>query len=168
MNFTMICAVLVALLLSLPALAYKQHRIEIRRSMRWTLRNPLVALNDLLMGETGTATILYDVPVSGATAPTAIQASQTQVVIVEVGFGDADTTALVTHNYGLQTQTFTPNTGQNCPIVTKTDKNLGTAYPSIQFAWTNGNAITLTKNNTSTGSGCTVVLYIHRPHSIGQ
>ncbi len=47
-------------------------------------------------------TVTYTYPVAGTTAPTALQASNANAVVADVvATADADTTAVVTHNFGL-------------------------------------------------------------------
>ncbi len=158
-------AVLLALLVSvLPALAHKPHWQEIRR----TLASPLLMLNELLIGESGAVVVTYAYPGSGTVPATAQQASQVQAQTLQISFADADTTGLVTHNFGLQTATFTPNTGQFFPEVLLTPGVVGTAFPALGVVWTSGNVITIAKGNTATGSGGTYVVTIRRPHSMGQ
>lgn len=121
------------------------------------------------LGIAGTATITYAYPVAGTTPPTAIQASQVNVVTASVVFADADTTALVTHNLNIGTTTpFQMNTAQLFPEVIVYWSATNTAFAGLSIALTSGNVITLTKANVQTGTGGTAVVTIRRPTSAAQ
>lgn len=106
----------------------------------------------------GTATVTYQYPVQGATAPTKAQMLLLSLVIAQVHFGDTDTTAVITHNFQNTTQenaTFfmpEPNIQISAP---------GTVVPLFSWAWTDSNTITITKAS-ATGTNCTVEVYLHR------
>lgn len=112
-------------------------------------------------------TVTYKYPVAGTTPPTAIQASQVPTVTGIIEWADADTTGLFTHNFGLQTQTFTPNVGQFFPEIISYASAAGTAVANAQFVLTNGNVITFGKTSAA-GTGGTLVVIVRRPYSAGQ
>jgi hypothetical protein len=121
-------------------------------------------------GILGTVTVTYKWPVSSTVAPTGAQAAKTMVVVAEVNWADADTTTLVTHNFGLGTVVTNafPTTGQYMPEVLVTETSKGTAgIVSQTIAWTNSVAITIGKSSTA-GSGGTFVVYMRLPHSVGM
>lgn len=163
-NVSIFSVALVALLLSaLPALVYKCHWQEIRRAMR----NPLSMLDELLMGEAGVVVVTYAFPVSGVTAPTAVQASQVPTQTAQVFFADTDTQAVVTHNWGLPAS-FPGFLFPEC-IMTKSlgggsDSSFATGFT---FGLTNTNSITINKLSIGTGSGGTYNLVLRKPHSVG-
>lgn len=131
-----------------------------------------------LMGLAGAVTVTYPYPLAGTTTvPTANQASQTNMIVAQVVWADADTLALVTHNFGLLTvdflspnnggTVFTPTTGQLFPKVTVTPLAQAAAIsffipPTVSLA---SNTITLGKGSV-TGSGSTLAVYIERPFSM--
>jgi hypothetical protein len=119
-------------------------------------------------GIAGTVTTTYKFPVSSTTtAPTGAQASATQLVVAEVNWADSDTTAPITHDFGVGTTGPSPNTSQYLPEVIITPVSLGTAgLPSLTVVWTSGNVVTIGKGSTA-GTGGTFVVYVRRPHSIG-
>ena len=118
----------------------------------------------------GTVTVTYVWPVSSTTAPTGAQAAKTMVVVAQVNWADADTTSLVTHNFGLGTVVTNafPTTGQYMPEVILTPVSASTApFSSQTIAWTNSVAITIGKGSI-VGSGGTFVIYMRLPHSMGM
>jgi hypothetical protein len=108
------------------------------------------------------STVTYAYPVSGTTAPTATQSAAVNSLTAQVNFGDGDTTATVTHNWGLTTA----QANNQWPWVDYYWQNPGTATCTLQIALTNTNAITVTKSNTSVGTGGTICVVLQRPHSI--
>jgi len=112
-------------------------------------------------------TVTYLHPVAGVTAPTALQSLNTQSVVADVvATADADTTATITHNFGLSAAEL--NSGSPVidfiPLISQALTALsGWAVTAIAT-----NSITLTKL-TSTGSGnasAQLRVTIMRPHSI--
>lgn len=165
MNYQIAGAVLLALLATLlPAAVHKEHWRVFRRD--W--KRPRFMLWNFVFSELGTVTQTYIYPGSGTVPATGAQASAVYVQVAQVNFVDADTTATVTHNWGIGTTGAFPNTGIFMPEVILTWSSAGTAFPALAVAWTNGNTITLAKGNTSTGSGGTVVVTMRKPHSTGQ
>jgi hypothetical protein len=157
-------AVLLALLIASPALDlfgdWKPKRGP-WRALLW----------DLLTSEAGVVVVTYCHPILGAptiTAPTAAQAAQIQELAAQVFFADTDTSAVITHNWGL------PNSYPNWlwPQVFF-NKSLGGASDSsfatnFTFGLTNTNSVTMTKIGIGTGQGGTYNVYLRRPHSMGQ
>lgn len=118
-------------------------------------------------------TVTYQYPVAGTVPPTAAQVAPTtqggaNEVVASVAFGaDADTAAVITHNFSLTTTGATPNTGQGFPRVSfyvSTEGGAGTANPVLSCT-IGTNIVTLTKTNLANTS-CTVQVYIDRPHSL--
>lgn len=121
------------------------------------------------LGLAGTVTQTYLYPGSGTVPATAIQASQVQTQVAQVNFADADTTAVVTHNFGVGTTgTLLNNITRKVPEVMLIEETAGTAFPGYAVVWTDANTITINKTNTTVGSGGTVAVYMRRPHSVGQ
>jgi hypothetical protein len=118
------------------------------------------------IGLAGTVSLAYKTPGSGTTPATAAQAHAQTLQVVEVTFADADTTAPIVTNMGLGTTGASPTTAQDLPKVTLVPLTAGTANPGLSVAWTDGNTVTIGKINTSVGTGCVVVVYIEKPHSI--
>jgi hypothetical protein len=118
------------------------------------------------LGLAGTVSLAYKTPGSGTTPATAAQAHAQTLQVVEVTFADADTTAPIVTNMGLGTTGASPTTAQDLPKVTIVPLTAGTANPGLSVAWTDGNTVTIGKINTSVGTGCVVVVYIEKPHSI--
>ena len=112
----------------------------------------------------GTVTVTYAYPVAGTTAPTATQASTQPTVTATINWAEADTTGLITHNFGLQTQTYTPNTGQLFPEIIWYCVAGQTVAPAVTFALTSGNVITFGKTS-AVGTGGTIVVIVRRPNT---
>jgi hypothetical protein len=106
------------------------------------------------------STVTYLGPGSGTTAPTTTQAANAQSLAATVNFGDADTTATVTHNF----QSSAAALAALRPWVQIYAASAGTAYPALSWAL-GANAVVITKGNTTTGSGGTYNVIIQRPHS---
>jgi len=112
------------------------------------------------------ATVTYAFPVAGTTPPTAAQAFNCNSLTANVTFLDADTTALITHNWGLTTAQL----NNLWPWADFYPSALGTATVAIymSLALTNSVAVTLNKATTGagTGVGATWVVILERPHSM--
>ena len=111
------------------------------------------------------ATVNYKYPVSGTTPPTFIQALPANTIQAEVVFGDADTTATITHNW----QVSAADLAAYFPTVSFVPNGSGTGglvLATIIAALTNSIAVTLTKASTAAGSAVTLVVTLTRPHSI--
>ena len=111
------------------------------------------------------ATVTYNWPAvlaGGATAPTALQALGVNTVIAQVVFDATDTTAVVTHNFNFSAADLAAGFPQIDTVITV----LGTVAPLLSVQPnTSANTITLTKTNLA-NSGCTILVYITRPHTI--
>jgi len=109
------------------------------------------------------ATVTYGYPTAGGTtvAPTtAVMATQT-VLAATVQFGDADTTATITHNWGLST---TENTSL-FPLVSMVLSSTPTTAIPITLGVLGTNTVTVLKSS-ATGSAGTVTVNLMKPHSI--
>ena len=106
-------------------------------------------------------TVTYAYPVAGTTGPTAAQAGA-GVVTAVINWAESDTTGLITHNFGLQTQTFPGNTGQLFPEIIWYLQSGQTVMPAVTFSLTSGNVITFGKQS-AVGSGGSMVVIITRP-----
>lgn len=158
-------ALVALLVVLLPALAHKEHRNLIREE--W--RSPLRLLFGVLTEELGVVVVTYCHPVLGApttTAPTGAQAAQIQELTAQVFFADADTAAVITHNWGLP-NSFPTWLWPQC-FIAKVLGASGDVFQAFTFGLTNTNSVTVTKGNTTAGGGGTYNVYIRRPHSIGQ
>jgi hypothetical protein len=111
------------------------------------------------LGLAATATVTYLEP--AATAPTTTQASHSPQVVAQVVFGDADTTATITHDFVLSTAQL----ALLRPWLIVVGLSIGTAYPALSWAL-NTNTVVCTKGNTSTGSGGTYEVIIERPGAL--
>ena len=107
-------------------------------------------------------TVIQTWPIAG-TFPTAAQAFNFNTQISRVVFADADTTATLTHNWGIsaaQLAAFFPLIDYYAQNVGTT----GTTLPQLTFALTDSNTVTITKT-AATGSGGTFVVTLNRPYS---
>ena len=111
-------------------------------------------------------TVTYTYPVEGATAPTALQASQTNVVGATItASADADTTATITHNFGLTAGQI----AAGFPLISlvPTLSQALTALSAWAVSSITANTVVLTKlASTGSGSGTPQLsVQIQRPHS---
>ena len=164
--YVFIGAALLALLASLPALAFKEHWAVLRESWRGGVNG---VLRDLVFGEVGVVTVAYycrRAGISGSlTPPTAVQASQAMTISAAVEFsvvGDI-ASALITHNFGLDAsaaQYFEPE-------IMVEPLSLGTtSWPSFTFWRSSPNVVQV--NRPATDLPTTILVTLRRPHSIGQ
>jgi len=104
--------------------------------------------------------------VVGTVPPTAAQAVTTNSLSASVTFADADTTTLITHNWGLTTTQLS----NLWPWANFYPAALGTATVAVglSLALTNSVAVTLNKAATSagTGVGSSIVVILQRPFSM--
>lgn len=107
------------------------------------------------------ATVTYNFPVAGATAPTVAQAAGCNSLTCQVNMADADTTGTITHNWQLTTAQL----ANLWPLISVRGQDSGTGSPVLSFALTNSVAVTVTKQ-TNAGSGGTYVVTLLRPHSM--
>ena len=102
----------------------------------------------------------------GTTAPTNAQAATVNAQQITVLFGDTDTSAVLTHNFGVsaaQLAALQPYLSYICQQLTT--PATGT-LAVITVAWTNSNVITLAKQS-NVGTGGSYVFTVRRP-GIGQ
>ena len=105
-------------------------------------------------------TVTYTYPVAGVTEPTAKQAARKNMLTATILMADADTLAVVTHNWGLSAAELT----DRFPMATWNYVTPGTA-PAL-VSWSRAtNTVTFTKNN-DTGAGGTFEINLERPHSL--
>ncbi len=109
-----------------------------------------------------TANIVYAFPNAGTVAPTVAIAKRTQLLTAQIGFGDADTTAIITHNW----QTPLADGTFLFPLISDYVSNAGTAgFPVVTWALTNSVSVTATKA-TGAGTGGTLTVILQRPFSM--
>lgn len=102
-----------------------------------------------------------------ATAPTAAQAKQISAMSILVNFTDTDTVFSLTHNWGLSAAQAAALLPQIIWDAVNFPQALGTqVVPALAFTFGDTNVIGVTKL-ADTGSGCTIVVYLRRPHSLG-
>jgi hypothetical protein len=119
----------------------------------------LVASFSLLVG---VVTVTYAFPVSGITAPTAIVMSKHAMLTATVAMADADTTATITHNWGLSTAQL----ADRFPVIIWNYVTAGTVPALLTFSRA-ANAVTVTKPNLA-NTGGTYEFTLLRPHTIIQ
>jgi len=107
------------------------------------------------------STVTYAYPVAGTVPPTAAQAFYANMLTAQINTSDADTTAVITHNWGLTTAQLN-NLWPTIQLYLNT--NGGTALPIITWALTNSVSVTMTKVSAS-GSGGTYTVVMLRPLS---
>jgi hypothetical protein len=112
------------------------------------------------------ATITYQFPVSGTVPPTLTQAFNSNMLTATVVFADADTTALITHNWNLSLAQGT----DLFPVCIVNPSALGTATVAVgvTIGANNSVSVAIGKAATSagTGVGATYVVTLLRPHSM--
>jgi|SRR5215469_4895576 len=107
-------------------------------------------------------TITYQLPsavAGGTVAPTAAQAFYANTVGCQLSMADTDTTATITHSWGLTTT----QSAQLQPFVITYLQTPGTAVPILSFSLA-ANTVVVTKA-TGAGSGGTYVVILQRPFS---
>ena len=106
------------------------------------------------------STVTYQNPVTGVTAPTAAQALNSNTITATVAFGDADTTATVTHNLNLSAAQL----ALGFPIVSFNFSTAGTL--AVNYSVTPAaNTVVIAKASTAAGSGSTLQVSVARPWS---
>ena len=161
---TMLGAVLIGLLASLPALVHKQHWEGIREFWKQGFHN---VFWDLAASELGTVVVTYcNPPYAPSTTPlTAAQASQVPEQQAQILWSDADTQAIFVHNWGLNGSFPTWLWPQFFMVNASTAAN--SFATNFTFGLANTNQVYITKVNVGTGSGGTYNVYLRRPHSVG-
>jgi len=106
-------------------------------------------------------TVTYTYPVVGTSPPSVTVAKRNQVLVAQVNFADADTTAIVTHNWQTPLSDFT----SIFPLISFYNATAGTAGNAvITWAHTDSSNITLTKT-AGAGTGGTLNVQLERPWS---
>jgi hypothetical protein len=110
-------------------------------------------------------TITYEYPVAtaGTVPPTVLQSLGANMVNALVNWLDADTTTLLTHNFGMSTADLTslfPVVVINNVVGVTT-----TVAPVITVGLTNSNAVTIGKG-TIVGTQGTLSVNVFRPHTM--
>jgi hypothetical protein len=109
----------------------------------------------------GASTVTYGYPAVGTVAPTTAQAAIQNVLTCTVQFGDTDTTATITHNWGLST---TQNTAL-FPLVSIALSSTPTTAIPITLGVLGTNTVTVLKASAG-GSAGTVTVNLMKPHSL--
>ncbi len=114
--------------------------------------------------QTGVVAITYLYPTgnNSATAPTALQASQTITQTGQVFFADTDAQAVVVHNWGLAASSpffLFPFIWMVKALGGASDSSFATAFT---FGFTNTNSVTINKLNVGTGSGGTYDFWLRK------
>jgi hypothetical protein len=111
--------------------------------------------------------VIYKYPITGTVAPTALQALGVNTQVIEVGFADADTTAVITHNWRMSVADlafFFPTISMYLELSGTGGPILATVIATL----TNSVAVTLSKVGTAAGSAQTLVVVLQRPHSVSR
>lgn len=109
--------------------------------------------------------VIYKYPVTGTVAPTSLQARGVNTQVIEVGFADADTTAVITHNWKMSVAdlAFFFPTISWYPELSGTG---GSILATLIATLTDSVSVTISKPGVAAGSAQTVVVVLQRPHSI--
>lgn len=110
----------------------------------------------------GVVTVTYKYPVSGLVAPTAQQVRVLSMVTATLNWGDTDTSATITHNFGLSSAELADLFP--VPVVYAIALNGSPSAPAPFVNLTDGNTITITKSSV-TNSGGTFNVVVFRPHT---
>lgn len=113
----------------------------------------------------GATTVIQTWPIAG-TFPTSAQAVNFNTQISRVIMADADTTATLTHNWGISAAQL----AAFFPLINYYAQNVGTngtTLAQLTFALTDSNTVTITKT-AATGSAGTFVVEMQRPYSATQ
>jgi hypothetical protein len=106
-------------------------------------------------------TVTYAYPVVGISPPSVTVSKRNQVLVAQVNFLDADTTAIVTHNW----QTPLSDFSSLFPLISFYNATAGTTGNAVlTWAHTDSSNITITKT-AGLGTGGTVVVELERPWS---
>jgi hypothetical protein len=106
-------------------------------------------------------TLAYLYPGSGTVAATATQAAGASMQTATITFADADTTAVVTDNWGFDAAAL----ARGCPVCTFEQIAGGSPSPLLTVTKAT-NTVTVGKQSTAAGSGGTVQITLNRPNSI--
>src|ERR1700676_3495601 len=105
-------------------------------------------------------TITYTYPVAGTTAPTIAQALQCNMVVATINWSDSETTALLTHNWGLSAAQAANL--WSTVIIDYLSGSTTTLPQAITVLLTNTNVVTIGKSTIVGGQG-TLVVTLLRP-----
>lgn len=106
--------------------------------------------------------VLYAFPTAGTVAPTVAVMKRNQLLTTQIGFLDADTTAVINHNW----QSPLADGSSLFPLIDYYENTLGTAgAPSLTWALTSSVAVTVTKA-AGAGTGGTITVMLQRPFSM--
>jgi hypothetical protein len=108
------------------------------------------------------STVTYLYPGSGTNPASVTQAKNAAVQTVQVAIADADTSVVVTHNYGYDTLAL----ARGLPLVGIESLASGGTPTALLSVTKATNTITLAKNITTSGSGGIFQVDISLPHSI--
>jgi hypothetical protein len=147
----LLAALLALALLSVALVISIQHGAVTQKAILWALTSLSVLA--------GAVTVTYKTPVSGLTAPTAAQVYGLGLISAVLEIGDTDTSAVITHNFGLDANEL----ASRFPIVVMNPTAGGTVFPQFTIAKAT-NSVTLTKASAS-GTGGSFDVFILRPHT---
>lgn len=154
-------AALVALLLIAPAVAFHPAAgVSLAFLVLLLVGLPRARWRDFFISELGVQTINYLDPGTGTTAPTQQQASQVQAETFQVGLGDTEVLATVTHNWSLSAALL----AKGFPFIQYWQETTGVAGTGILTFTRAAQTIAINKT-TGTGSGGTWTFVIQRPWS---
>lgn len=122
-------------------------------------QRPASVLSAIVFAFGSVALTNYKYPVTGTVAPTVAQASQAVALTAQVTLVDADTGAVITHNWQLA------NAALQLPLPSLTFQVFGTAAPNLTVTRTDSSTVTIAKAGTA-GTGCAVEVTLQRPHTI--
>lgn len=144
------------------------HRPAESKVLKWAL--PIL----VLLGIGATVSLTYLTPslgpgvspsitLGGTVPPTAAQAANINVLVVEASTADGDTSIALVHNWGLSAADL----AAGYPLASAMLDTSGTATPVLTGRVTGSAANTLTITKASAaGSGGTIVFHLQRPHTI--
>ena len=154
-------ALLFALLLIAPAMAFNPIAGAALAFLTLLFVGlPRVAWREFWQSDMGVQTINYLDPGSGTTAPTQQQASQVQAETFQVGLGDTEVLATVTHNWSMSAALL----AKGFPFLAYYQTTLGAAGTGILTFLFAANTLAINKT-VGTGSGGTWTFILQRPWS---
>ena len=119
----------------------------------------------------------YEFPVSGTVAPTAQQATECNMLVAQITWGDTDLVALVTHNWNIAqpqvpaawTGTYGPSTIFPVVQIALDPTSAGTALATTMISATLTNSVVVSiKKASAAGTNGTVNVVLLRPMSLIQ
>ena|SRR5208283_1106925 len=113
-------------------------------------------------------TVTYAWPVAGTTAPTAAQMSNFDTVIASiVASADGDTTATITHNFGLTTAQISALFPLINLVPTLSQALSALSAWAVTSITTNTVVVTKLASTGSGNAGAQLTVQLRRPHTIG-